>query len=154
MQRDEEARELWCHEYSRLSEGEAGLLGCIIARGEAQVMRLAMIYAFLGRSPVIRVDHLKAGLAVWRYCEKSARFIFGGSLGDPLADTILSALRRTPAGMTRTDVSVLFARNQSASAIDRALAGLSARGLALAVQEHSGGGRGRPIERWRACQPS
>ena len=50
------------------------------------------IYAVLdGSDGVIRPVHLKAALAMWQYYEDSARFIFGDSIGDPVADTILQA---------------------------------------------------------------
>jgi hypothetical protein len=42
-------------------------------------------------------------MAVWAYCEASALRIFGDSLGDPVADDILRALRQSGGnGMTRT----------------------------------------------------
>ncbi len=56
MRRDQEAREVWHAVYEELSEGKPGLLGAMIARAEAQVMRLACIYALLDRSPVIRKE--------------------------------------------------------------------------------------------------
>ena len=77
-------RALWHKEYARLSEGYPGMFGAMTARSEAQVMRLACIYALLGCSDVIRVEHLQAALAVWTYCEDSVRFVFGDVLGDPV----------------------------------------------------------------------
>jgi hypothetical protein len=81
MHRDEEARELWCKVYAELSEGKPGLLGAVTARAEAQVMRLACLYALLDLSNIIRLEHLSAGLALWGYCEQSARYIFGETQG-------------------------------------------------------------------------
>ena len=81
---------------AQLSAGKPGLLGAATSRAESQVMRLAMLYALLDRSPVIGSDHLLAGLAVWTYAEQSARYIFGSALGDPVADEILNHLRSTP----------------------------------------------------------
>ena len=40
-----EARRLWMQLYDELSEGRPGLLGAILARAEAHVIRLALIYA-------------------------------------------------------------------------------------------------------------
>ena len=62
--RDEQAREAWRKVYAKLSEGKPGLVGAVTSRAEAQTMRLACLYALLDCSPVIRVDHLLAGLAV------------------------------------------------------------------------------------------
>jgi hypothetical protein len=43
------AKEDWRKVYPVLSEGEPGLLGAIIGRAEAQVIRLALIYALFDR---------------------------------------------------------------------------------------------------------
>src|SRR5262249_10290624 len=67
-----EARKLWHGVYPKLSEGQPGLLGAITARAEAQVIRLALIYALLDKSADIDIAHLQAALAVWEYCEASA----------------------------------------------------------------------------------
>lgn len=144
---DKEARAEWHRVYPDLSEGKPGLLGAMTARAEAQVVRLACIYACLDRSLVIRLSHLKAALAVWDYCERSARFIFGASLGDPVADEILRALKNAPNGLTRTDIRDLFGRNKAASDIGRALRALVENGLARCEREETDG---RPAERWYA----
>lgn len=50
--------------------------------------------------------HLDAAYALWRYCEASARYIFGDGLGDPLADDLRRMLQQAgTAGMTRTEIS-------------------------------------------------
>src|SRR5439155_1606244 len=53
LQLDEEAKSLWCERYERLSEGKPGLFGSVTSRGEAQVRRLAAIYALLDRSLMV-----------------------------------------------------------------------------------------------------
>ena len=121
----------------------------MLARAEAQVMRLASIYAVLDFSNEIRIPHLKAALEVWRYAEDSVRFIFGDSLGDPVADTILRHVRGSSNGLTRTDVSNIFARNASSVQIDRAVQQLVEKGLVTQEQEKPDG-RGRPTMRIRA----
>lgn len=113
-------------------------------------MRLAALYAVLDQSAVIRPEHLMAGLAVWRYCEQSARFVFGGSLGDQVADDILAALRRSPAGLSRTDVGRLFSGHRDAQQVGRALGVLHREGLARCETRETGG---RPAERWFAASP-
>jgi hypothetical protein len=80
---DHAARERWIDLYSQLSAGQPGLVGAATARAEAHVVRLALIYALLDCSERICLEHLEAGLAVWRYSVDSARWIFGDSLGDP-----------------------------------------------------------------------
>jgi hypothetical protein len=147
--RDQEASALWCSAYADLSEGRRGLFGALTSRAEAQVMRLACIYALLDRSTVIQKVHLEAAMAVWKYCEDSARYIFGDAVGDVLADTLLRALRLNPNGMTRTEISTFFNRNRQSSEIDRALAKLQAAGLARMEIE---GTESRPAVRWFAIQ--
>lgn len=112
LTRDEAANSLWGDVYGELSEGKPGLLGAMTARAEAQVMRIACLYAVLDTSQVIREEHLRAALAVWVYSLASAKWIFGDQLGDPVADEILRNLRANPDGLTRTDISDLFGRNR------------------------------------------
>jgi len=147
LKRDDDANALWEAVYGTLSEGKPGLLGAIISRAEAQVLRLSVLYALLDCSATIRVDHLKAALAIWEYCEESARLIFGKRLGDPTADRILEALRTAGAtGMTDNDIYELFGRNKSANDRARALTMLTSRGLARMDKEETGG---RPRTVWR-----
>jgi hypothetical protein len=143
------AREVWASVYPTLSQGYQGLFGAVTARSEAQCLRLALVYALMDGAGSIDRQHLLAGLATWERAQDSARFIFGSALGDPVADEILRALRVAgAAGMTRTEISGLFKRNQSAERIGAAL-GLLA-GKKLAIHETKGGEAGRPTQVWRA----
>ncbi len=126
-----EARGQWEAIYSKLSAPQPGLLGAVVARGETQVLRLALIYTLLDGAAEIDVPHLHAALAVWEYCEISAAFVFGNLLGDPVADEIMRALQHAgPEGMTRTAIRDLFGRNRSGDRIGVALALLATRGRA------------------------
>lgn len=152
MERDEAARALWHDVYPALSEGKPGLLGAITGRAEAQTMRLAALYALLDQSPCIRRVHLEAALALWQYCENSARFIFGDNLGDPIADAILQALREVGAdGLTRTQLHHFFGRHLSQAQLRHALSSLATAGYARSQPEPTGG---RPTERWFALLPT
>jgi hypothetical protein len=100
----------WAELYPALATGTRGLLGVIINRAEAQKIRLALIYALLDQAQQIDVVHLEAGLVVWRFCEDSARRIFGETLGGPTADTILRALQSATAnGLSPLDIVNLLA---------------------------------------------
>ncbi len=145
----DEARELWVDKYSALSAAMPGLLGAVTARAEAHVRRLSMVYALLDSTPVIQEEHLRAALAVWRYCFRSCRYIFGKSLGYPVADRILLELRTHAEGLTRNEIYNLFSRNLNEAAITPALSYLHQQGLAHSKQE-STDGQGRPTERWVA----
>jgi hypothetical protein len=120
----EDALAVWDKLYSPLSAERPGLLGALLARGEAQVCRLALVCAALDCSPTVKPAHLRAATALWEYCEASAEFVFQDRLGDPTADAILGALRERPAGMTRTEISGLFGRNLPVDRLERALASL------------------------------
>jgi predicted transcriptional regulator len=91
-----------------------------------------------------------AALAVWQYCEDSARFIFGDALGDATADEILRELRSHPQGMTRNDIREHFNRNKSAAEIGRAVGVLQEYGLARMERAREQEGQTRPTERWFA----
>jgi hypothetical protein len=60
--------EIWPKHYTRLTAERPGMFGAITSRAASHVMRLAMIYALLDKSKVIKDVHLKAALEVWRYC--------------------------------------------------------------------------------------
>jgi hypothetical protein len=147
LQRDDGARKIWREVYGVLSEGKPGLLGTVTARSEPQVLRLSLLYALLDGARAISAPHMLAALAAWDYCEASAQFIFGDSLGYPEADRILSALRANPHGLTRTEIRDLFGRNQGEPVIEGALTALEERGLARRESQQTGG---RPLERWIA----
>jgi hypothetical protein len=145
ISRDDEARQLWHEVYPQLSGDRPGLAGSLLARAEAQTMRLACLYALLDCSFQVEVRHLKAALALWDFCERSTKYIFGSSTGDPVADKIMDALRHRPEGMTRTEIRDLFLRHQQAERIDRALALLLTAALICREQVSTGG---RPSERF------
>ena len=146
---DEHARKLWLQVYAELSEGKPGMLGAMIARAEAQVVRLASVYALLDKSTTICKPHLKAALEVWRYCDDSCCYIFGESLGDPLADKLILELRQAPDGLSKTKIHHLFKRHQTATQIDRALTQLEQHGRVRKESKTTGG---RPLETWFAVE--
>jgi hypothetical protein len=77
---DHDAEDLWCEKYDELSADRLGMYGAVTARAEAQVIRLALLYALLDQSPFVGVPHLEAAIEVWRYADASARSIFGTAL--------------------------------------------------------------------------
>jgi hypothetical protein len=144
---DAVARAVWHKIYEPLSEGKPGLAGALLARGEAHVVRLALLYALLDRSDVIQAPHLMAALALWQYVQSSVYSVFGDNLGDPVADDLLQLLRRCKNGLTRNEIRDYFQRNVSADRIGRALGLLLQHQLARCVREETAG---RPAERWYA----
>ncbi|MBI2569385.1 MAG: bifunctional DNA primase/polymerase [Candidatus Schekmanbacteria bacterium] len=145
--RDEAAAELWRTVYGELSAAWPGIAGSITGRAEAQVVRLSLIYALLDGSATIGQCHLEAALECWRYASDSVAFIFGDATGDPIADTILQALKAAPDGLTRTQMHDLFGRHRDREAIDRALAALHETGSVNVQQLPT---EGRPRQVWSA----
>jgi hypothetical protein len=138
----------WAAVYPALSEGQDGLLGAIVARAEAQVVRLALVYALLDGVTEIDEQHLDAALALWEYCEASAAYIFGSAIGDPIADEILRALQQARAvGLSRTAIRDIFGRNRSGDRIGAALQLLLMKGRARMERMQTAG---RPAETWFA----
>jgi hypothetical protein len=124
------------------------VVGAILNRAEAQVLRLSSLYAVLDCSAEVRSPHLRAALALWRYAEASARLIFGSRLGVLAADVVLEALRaRGP--LTATAISALFGRHRSAEEIHGALQLLQDLGLVTRSAEAAGG---RAPALWAACE--
>jgi len=141
----EETKPLWAEIYPELSEGKPGIVGAITARAEAQVTRLACIFALLDCSVVIKSTHLKAALAVWSYAEASVYYIFQNTMVDPLANKILGALAVRPHGMTRTEISNLLSGHYNTTRIDEALESLRVSNLSRSKRTETGG---RPTECW------
>ena len=121
IKRDDAARKIWIEVYPTLSEGKPGMLGAVLSRAEAHVMRLALLYALMGFSTAIKADHLLAALAVWEYVEKSAQYIFGDNIGDSVVDRIFAAVCDAPEGITRTNIMALFSNHEKRDRIEDAI---------------------------------
>lgn len=142
------AMERWAEIYRELETGAdlPGIAGHLTARGPAQILRLALIYALADNaSAQIDVEHLEAAYAMWRFSEDSVRHIFGSRLGNPVAEKILKAARRAgPAGLTSREVFEALDRNTDAETVERAVAVLSRFGLAERRTVPAGPRGGRP----------
>jgi hypothetical protein len=152
MEWTERSGPMWDEAYlTKLSLDRPGLFGAITARSEPQTARLAMLYALLDGSLRVRCRHLKAALALWDYCDASARFIFGSLTGDPIADAILRELRSAgSSGLKRTAIRDLFGRHAAAEKIETALQKLLAAGKVRCEKQAPSSGAGRPSEVWFA----
>jgi hypothetical protein len=148
VRRDDEARRQWAAVYADLTAATPGMLGSVTTRAAPIVARLSLLYALLDQESAIRAPHLLAALAVWEYAEASCRFIFGDSLGDPLADDLLRRLRAAgAAGLSRSEISHAFSRHKDAGRLDQALA-LLTQHRRIRCETHQTGGR--PEERYHA----
>jgi hypothetical protein len=145
IKRDDEARDAWREIYPALSSDRPGLMGAMIARAEAHVTRLALLYALLDCSRVVTLDHLRASLAMWQYAEDSAEYVFGASLGDPMADRLLELIRANPDGISQTEIHNALGNNYPASRINAGLKQLEDLGL---ISKQSRNTAGRPATVW------
>jgi hypothetical protein len=147
MRFDSEAEAVWREVYLGLTDGKAGLFGAVTARAAPHVLRFACLYALTDKSPLIRLPHLRAALALWGHAEASAAALFG--TGDPVADRVLALLRvKAAEGATETTIRDHFQRHKG-DEIDRALDVLERLRLARHVSEPTGG---RPRTRWYATE--
>jgi len=144
IKRNLRAREIWKNVYPQLSEAKPGLIGAVLSRSEAQVMRLACVYALMDCSKVVQEDHLYAALALWDYAEASICYIFKGKTGNDIADRIYEAVKKSDAGLRRTDIANLFDRNKSKEQINEAIELLRKHKSVNISKEETGG---RPSER-------
>jgi hypothetical protein len=88
-------------------------------------------------------DAALAAFAVWSYCRASAAFIFGDSLGNPLADKLLVALKDAgPDGLVGRQMDRVAGGHASKAELDAARDLLTRRGLTTTYTVESGG---RPI---------
>ena len=74
--------------YPELTKDYPGLLGDLLARSEAHVLRLSSLYSLISGCREIRVEHLESALAFWDVCQESVIRIFSGRTGDITADRI------------------------------------------------------------------
>ncbi|MGI8804347.1 MAG: DUF3987 domain-containing protein [Thermoleophilaceae bacterium] len=98
------ARE-WERTYIRMADSRLpGLLGAVTDRREAQSVRLALLFAAMDGRRKIQPSHVRAASGVWSYCQESAAYVFGDTLGDPRADKVLTALRTAEGGELKRSV--------------------------------------------------
>jgi hypothetical protein len=142
-----QSKALWQEEYVRITNAAdvAPLVDAVTARGEAQVRRLSMIYAIADMSPIVKLQHLRAGLEVWRYCNDSAQYIFERTKGPSLTQKIIQLLPVAGLGLSRTQISHALSGHSSSSEIKQALDDLQTRNLAKSQKIVTAG---RSAETW------
>jgi hypothetical protein len=138
-----EARALYEHIYPDLTADQEGVYGIVVARAEAQVIRIALTFAVIGASPVITADHLEAAMAVWDYCDASAKYLYWKASANPLENRILDALVAGP--LDQAGLHKVLGGHTLAAAINTALQNLQGRGRIDGWEEKTGG---RPKMIW------
>jgi DnaB-like helicase N terminal domain/Protein of unknown function (DUF3987) len=105
FRRTDKAEAMWESLYPTLRLRPPGPHGSATARAAALSMRLALIYAVLDRRFEVDVDHLESAMAVWDYCDATAKTIFGDGKHDVKMARLLAGLDAAPEGMTRTQIA-------------------------------------------------
>jgi hypothetical protein len=143
-----QAQKQWIDFYKSIKTVSAGIVGSIIARSDAHVLRLTMLFTALDNSALMEPMHLHAAIAFWQFCERSALWAFGEKTGNKAADKVYWALQREPKGMTRTQISMeVFNNHASKTTLDIAFSTLVDANLATLKSER--GARGdKPTQRW------
>ncbi len=143
-----DAREAWgCTYYPKLSRDRPGLIGYITNRGEAQALRLAMIYCLLAGETIISLDHLESGIAFWNYCFQSAKHIFHGKRANNITQTIFEALQKAGGALAGRELYQLFKNNISKERLEVALAELITSGQVIAEKQQNK--KGAPTKLYR-----
>lgn len=146
-------RDAWEDLYGELAAagGRSGLLGAMTARAEAQIVRLALLYALLDCSPVIEPVHLNAGRRLWDYAERSVTHVMGDSTGDRGADVLRSLLADGPVTWTQARQECGF---RTGGDLKAAVDLLQAIGFAEVVKERMHANDKRPTRFIRAASRS
>ena len=141
MARTPAAAERWESLYYQMADDEpGGLVGALIARDTAQVLRLSVVYALTDGSRSIDVAHIEAAWSVWQYCRQSVAYIFGAATGNPIADKLLSAITDAgPDGLDTRGMDRVLAGHATRAERDAALEYLNRRGQICQWTEQTGG---------------
>jgi hypothetical protein len=136
----DEGRHAWENFYHSLDDDLGGVVGALVARAEAQLLRLAVTYALLDGSALIERHHLEAAEAVWDHCAETVRRVFGDHQPDHVLPMLLAALRAAgPEGLDGSQQQELFNRHVPAHRLAAARAQLERQGIAHTTAEETGG---------------
>ena len=108
MTHSDSYKRLWETVYAELHASKPGVFGKCTDRARSQVIRLALLFALIDQKTQIEECHLKAALAVWQYCEDSARMLFASettasSNKKSLDKRILNVVNAEP-GIMRSEI--------------------------------------------------
>lgn len=146
---DDNAKPEWGRYYNQLHSNYSGRseVEAIMGRSLPNTRRIACIYAIADRSRVVRIEHLKAAIAIVKYADKSVRHLFVDlrEKYDPIAEKIIAGLEANPEGLTTTDISNIFGRNVPSKEIKSSLKKLLDKGVIRSDPRKT---TGRPAQVW------
>ena len=123
-------------------------MGSILNRGETQVIRLAMIYAFLDKVDIIEPRHIQSACAVWKYCEDSARFIFSGKEINPFVSKIRKLLKKD-GRLSVSEIYQHFNKHITKDQLEESITELISRNEIVQTEIKTGG---RPKKLFEFCE--
>ena len=122
------AMDFWVSIYPDVSKERLGIEGMLLARSETYARMLAMIFALLDRSEVIKTEHLMAALAWVDFWIDSIRFIFRNqkqviehAKSTEHAEQILNLIFSSIKGLSRAEISDAFNRHLTKKQLDDAI---------------------------------
>jgi hypothetical protein len=95
--------------------------GRLTQRASQQLIRLAMIYAYLDGTFEISAEHVFAANSVVRHSMATAETIFGQRLANDTADKIITHLSSKDEGFTRTEIQRALGNHCDAKSLSLAL---------------------------------
>ena len=132
---------------TELEKERHGLTESLLARAAPHVCRMAIIYAKADNEMQIRLPHLRAAHALWKYSEQSAEYLFGRSTGNKHANKILALLEAAPNGMTATQIYEATGKNLTEKVRADAMEVLEKQGMVIRQQATP---NGRTVDLWTA----
>lgn len=149
VRRDREAEALWPKVYAALAADEPdGIVGQVLARGPAYVMRLGLVFALADGSSSLSMPHLLTGLALWQYSTASVLRAFGDAQRQSADRRLDQALAGAADGLTRTDLYRLFGGTLRADELESMLLQRVRAGRVVVGADESTGGRRASRYRW------
>ena len=149
----DDATELWHEKYAWLRRPRPdGAVASTLARAAPQVIRMALTYALADHSTVIAREHMAAALAIWRYVEQTAEWMFGTEVDSGEVEALVAYIADGgDAGRSRTEISSEhYQRNRKAALITATLSELIADGRIRQKTEETHRPGRRPV-RYYAC---
>jgi hypothetical protein len=92
LNRTPDAEALWESLYPDLTKEHSGLVGKLLARGPAHIIRLSALFALFAQHPAVATTDIESALAVWSYSKQSVEVLFEGRSGNPIIDRIREGL--------------------------------------------------------------
>jgi len=150
MRRTPKADRLWEDVYAELTSARGSdLVAAVLSRGEAQTLRLSMLFALAARRGEITADDLASAVDLWRYCRASAEAIFAG-VNDAAFHKVLDAITADP-GVTRSKLHKRVGWRLPSADLVEVLGRIRASGQARMEIAQTAG---KPAERWWPTAPA